>query len=496
MIIALNKSDNQTPEDQWDPANATAKLLNSAQAQIKKNATFRKYVDYWNDKDDHYHVATMQDLLKRYYATVDVIRLPLKSRYELLNQQRKRLQDLISTRCESSYESKAKRQMSLNADEFGLYLNLALTHFSESLELPFDFMKAWSMYRPTPETLSECITSLAVEIGGEQNIWALPQRLFKILTPFVASCLLLDAARQARIGMSPPSKISDHILIVYLGLPNVWFGEHIGSGYTSKPEVVLKKENASKKASSPMKGRTAKQGITSKQAKEPQVEPKSYAQACHDAIRSYCDNYVQCEAQYPKTFGKNLPCILYRKTHGEYHRYVSDTGLFKQDWWGKYVNKFESEPYDWDRVVLHELRKIHPPQRSSTFLQEVIDRHTRTLATFYQTVGGANKYKLRSVCLACLSHPPECVLSCDHVLCRRCVQDFGRIQNGRDIYLDACPLGHDSTTGQLLPELGPIFTGLSALVLDGCKTSYAFFAVILIIVFQWWSPWDHRVRSP
>jgi hypothetical protein len=285
------------------------------------------------------------------------------------------------------------------------------------------------------------------------------------------------------------------VLMFYIGLPDVWFGAHPRPTDNSSPEATSRNEEVSKKANPPTKGRAAKQGNISKELKESKDEPKSYAQACQDAIRNYCDTHVPCEAQYPKNFGKNLPCILYRKNHGSYHRYTSETGLFNQQWWGGYVHRFESKPYDWDRAVLHELRLIHPAQRSSKFLQEVINKHRRAMAAFYQTIGGAECYKLRSVCLACLSHPPECVLFCGHVLCCRCVQDFGRLQNDRDVYLDTCPLDHQSTTGQLLPELGPAFTGLSALVLDGCKRSCAIIVLVALTVMQWWGPGNHRVRN-
>ena len=139
----------------------------------------------------------------------------------------------------------------------------------------------------------------------------------------------------------------------------------------------------------------------------------------------------------------------------------------------------------WSLYVHAVMRKVTKGRLSSVLVA------TTTNVFLYQRVGGAEEYKIRSICLACLSHPPECVLSGGHVLCRRCVQDFGQLQNDRDIYLDACPPGHNSTTGQLLPELGPIFTGLSALVLDGRKTFCAIFVLVSLIVMQWWSPWDH-----
>ncbi|OQV08405.1 hypothetical protein CLAIMM_12685 [Cladophialophora immunda] len=415
MIIALNKSDNSTPADQWSPENATAKLLNSAQAQIGKNATFQRYLKYWNARDEYYHIATMQDLLRRYYASVDVIRLPHKGRYELLNKQRILLQELITRACQASYDDKLRRQMLLNADELGLYLDLALTHFSESLEEPFDFVKASLKHRPTPATLSEYITTLAIEVEEQCKYHDQPKPLFEKLTPFIASCLMLDAARQGRIG-----------------LPNVWFGK-----------------------------------ITDQEPRH--KDTKSYAQACHDAIEEYCDLRLPCHAEYPLP-SRDRSCVLSRKSHAGYHRRKGKAAAMQQnDWQGVWENKFDCKDFKWDQQVLKRLENSDNSSRPETFLSEVIKKHTKALPMFYDQVGGSERYIIRSICLGCLSHAPEFVLKCDHVLCRNCVRDFGSVQKDRHVSLRSCPLGHEFEKGeeQRLPELSPPFSGMSVLVLDG-----------------------------
>lgn len=198
-------SNNQTPEDQWNSINATANLLASTSAKINENSTFVKYARKW--KNSHFHIGNMQDLLKCYYSTVHVVRIPDKSRYQLLDQQRRQLHDKIVECCKISHETKLERQILPDVDEFGLYLSLAFDHFSETLEKPFDFIEASLKHRPLSDTLSDNITSFARRFGGVSARWGEIDWVFGQLTQFISSCILLESARKQRIGMI----ISDYL---------------------------------------------------------------------------------------------------------------------------------------------------------------------------------------------------------------------------------------------------------------------------------------------
>jgi hypothetical protein len=197
-VIALNKSDHMTPDDQWSSINATANLLKSTTAQINKNSTFRRYADKW--KSYQSRVRDMEDLLKCYYSTVHVVRLPDKSRFQRMHDQREELYSVIINCCKDSHETKMERNMLPDVDEFGLYLSLAFDHFSESLDEPFDFVAASLKYQPVPDSMQDNMKRFVFAIGETQGMRGRISELFTMLTPMIASCLMLDSARKQRIG--------------------------------------------------------------------------------------------------------------------------------------------------------------------------------------------------------------------------------------------------------------------------------------------------------
>jgi hypothetical protein len=197
-IIALNKSPNTTNEYQWNPDLAKAELL--ASATINGNNTFMKYAEKW--KDSGFYIHNMEDLLKCYYSTIHVVRLPDKSRYSLLEGQRKQLHAKILECCEMSYETKLRCQLLPDVDEFGLYLSLAFDHFSETLEKPFNFVEASLRFRPPSGNLADNIFDVAVCFASITHQEGQIAAIFSKLTMFIASCILLESVRKQRIGRS------------------------------------------------------------------------------------------------------------------------------------------------------------------------------------------------------------------------------------------------------------------------------------------------------
>lgn len=198
VIIAFNKSTNQTADDQWSELNATANLLDAANAQIHQNATFVRFAQRW--KQLHYKVDTMKKLMECYYSSVHVVRLPHKDRYQLLHQQRQVLQDRIQWCCQQTRQDKEERGLLTDVDEFGMYLSLAFDHFSETLDKPFNFVEASLMRNPLslsfPADMRYFVKELAERLQVRDDI----KILFTSLTSLVASCILLNAARKKHIG--------------------------------------------------------------------------------------------------------------------------------------------------------------------------------------------------------------------------------------------------------------------------------------------------------
>lgn len=195
-IIALNKSEHTTTEEQWKTRFATANLLST---DIRANNTFKKYATKW--RNAQVQIRDTSDLLRCYYSSVTVVRLPQKSRAQLMHEQCGVLYKAIFKCCEESMETKKERRMLPDADEFGLYISLAFDHFSESLELPFDYVEASLKHQPPPVSLADNIINFARMIANQDPQLQIAQ-LFTKLAPMVASCLMLDSARKQRMGKS------------------------------------------------------------------------------------------------------------------------------------------------------------------------------------------------------------------------------------------------------------------------------------------------------
>jgi hypothetical protein len=101
--------------------------------------------------------------------------------------------------------------------------------------------------------------------------------------------------------------------------------------------------------------------------------------------------------------------------------------------------------------------------------KKVAARHKEIIAKFYGRTGLASVAKSHATCLCCIREIPETVLPCGHVLCKACVQSFGR-NMGRGVFeLSCCPL-HPGETRWPAPDrirFKPPGAGVRVLCLDG-----------------------------
>lgn len=197
-VIALNKSDHATSGDQWNSVTATANLLKSMSAQIDKNSTFRQYTAKWDCPERR--IRDMDDLLRCYYSTVHVVRLPDKSRFQKMLNQRNVLYEVITRCCNDSRDTKRDRNMLPDVDELGLYLSLAFDHFSETLDKPFDHVEASLKLQPPPDSLTDNLKYFIRMYSNERLIAGDITKVFEEITPMVASCFMLDATRHRLRG--------------------------------------------------------------------------------------------------------------------------------------------------------------------------------------------------------------------------------------------------------------------------------------------------------
>lgn len=204
-VIVINASGGDTPDDEWQPDAATHSLLSSQRADIADNATFQKYVTYWRERGNNQPIFDMKQLLLMYYTDIKVIRLPARNRLDLLDKQRNRLHDVVTEFCKLSHRIKDTAHMLPDADELQIYLELAFDHFSESLDIPFDFVAASVKNNPAPRNLSERILELAVVMaspkGQEPPRFPPTKSAFdERFTEVISSYILLHANRQHLLG--------------------------------------------------------------------------------------------------------------------------------------------------------------------------------------------------------------------------------------------------------------------------------------------------------
>lgn len=224
----------------------------------------------------------MHDLLRCYYSTVHVVRLPEKSRYQLLNWQRAQFHKVIEECCAIAYRDKQERELLTDIDEFGLYLYLAFDHFSETLDEPFDFVEASLKRNVLATSFAGDLLVFARRAAVHENCQGDVIRLFWHMAPFVASCILLESARKQRIGR-----------------PEDWFGD-------------LEDDD----------GKTFIDHKTRKVSSQPRApKANTYRDMCRKVIMRYFKHNVPCDfAVYDSVAFKNRPCTPRYVRHESSHR--------------------------------------------------------------------------------------------------------------------------------------------------------------------------------
>lgn len=198
-VIALNASELNIDPDQWDASFATRWLITSFQDNLSNNVTLRKHAQIWRNRGKV--INTVEDLLLSYYSSVTVVRIPTNGRPKLMKDQMRKLYEEIARSTDAAKKSKRDLRMLLDGEELQTYLQFAFDHFSNNLDQAFDFVQASFIYNPIPSDFAGNILKLAVSM---MEIW--PDKLdgegiFRELSHMVASCIMLDSARNKTRGM-------------------------------------------------------------------------------------------------------------------------------------------------------------------------------------------------------------------------------------------------------------------------------------------------------
>ncbi len=196
-IIASNFTDVSIDPHQWNTGTATRKLMAGFEDVIARVEKFRVLADFWIRRGKV--INTVRDLLHCYYSSVTVVRLPVKGRYMRMHDQVEQLHDAISSNCRKAHEAKKRIRMLANSDDLQVYLRAAFIHFSQNLDIPFNFVDVALNHHPgAPKGFSGNMLQLAIII--KDNLQFDAERIFTEMARMVASCIFLDIARHALLG--------------------------------------------------------------------------------------------------------------------------------------------------------------------------------------------------------------------------------------------------------------------------------------------------------
>ena len=205
-IIVLNAEENDIDPALWDISAATSRLFASLSLSrtVFQTAIFKKYAQFWRDRNRK--IETVEQLLRSYYSSIKVVRIPTNGRPNLIGDQIGKLYNNIQEACASSRERKGALRMLLDADELQPYLQTAFDHFACNLDEPFDFVQASFSNSPIPLDFGGNILKLAINL---MEVWENQidgRIIFTELSYMVASCIMLDSARSKIRGMDSPEK--------------------------------------------------------------------------------------------------------------------------------------------------------------------------------------------------------------------------------------------------------------------------------------------------
>ncbi|KAL8937387.1 MAG: hypothetical protein Q9211_003716 [Gyalolechia sp. 1 TL-2023] len=358
VIVVLNKSDDQLGEKDFDVDATTQKLLSDADQSLVVNASIQRHVRYWRSQGRD--IRTARDLLACFYCTVNVVRIPRRGRWMLMDRQIKKLHELIASNCRGSHEGKLQARRDLNAEELGECLQSGLDHFTDDLDKPFDFLGfSWGL-NPIAPGLGGNILRLALWVR-DCAPYPRPEEIFDYLSHMVASCIMLDFVRYRKRGT--PLELFEHYKPFLDGalhsFCDVWW-------------------------------------------------PCSY----ENARGKRCVNTKEGHARgHQDEHGKPIGPGGYKSS------FSADIYSLK---WHSRLEEMLQEIHN--SMVRRNLTNVSRSQNSEA--REAADLHLTRMESFYSGLGGAQRFFSNVACLSCLGDMPEHPLPCGHVICTKCVRTF------------------------------------------------------------------------
>jgi hypothetical protein len=406
-IIVLNKAENNFPETYWDTNSANKWLFAGMDETLHNTARFRKYLDKWEAVKGK--TLYTRELLQCYYTTIQVIRVPKLAdgtgRPNKIYAQISKLYDQIVEDCKEVQEKKANIRMLLNADQFSPYLHLAIEHFRSpnGLKQPFDFVQASFSSFPISANFGDNIVALARRFKALKPDISF-KNLFTEITPLISSCIMLDAAKNDRLGGAAA------ILPKYSSFYKEALQMFINYWPCSSPGCINTKQGHAV-------GHQRKNGTV--------IEYRN----------------MQAESHVPEDFQP------YDLTPAEETTFLREIEQSLAEFLGlcpSSMNGAKDAAFDLHKRTIRDFYGKHGGSR------------------------GALSFKYNTGCLVCLMDIANHPLPCGHVICTSCSKCYGNKLEPTSVSITQCPLHetdpwpHPCTSG-----LTPSESGVRVLALDG-----------------------------
>lgn len=208
-VIVFNTTEMNVDESEWDVGEATRSLMDHIKNDINTDPELKDMANLWRGRG--IQINTTEELIYRYYSSISLVRIPVKGRYTMLQNQANKLRQEIAQACEEAHVARKRARMLANAEESEMYLRAGFLHFSRNLNAPFNFMDVNIKNNPIPKDSTDHILNFAVTASRGTRPKDAPN-VFESLSPFLASCFQLESIKNKRPGNACGSKVI-HLLL-------------------------------------------------------------------------------------------------------------------------------------------------------------------------------------------------------------------------------------------------------------------------------------------
>ncbi|KAK4445124.1 hypothetical protein QBC34DRAFT_441867 [Podospora aff. communis PSN243] len=408
LIIVINAVGIELEETGWDVGSATkTHMKNLDKARIDNDENLKPMADRVAAAGGG-HIDSVGGLMKHYYSSVTVLRLPQTPYYGRMEMQVCELYNTIHANAAHSYSTRSELGVAVPGDRMERLFSAAFSHFSRTIDEPFDLLaEAWRMI-PALEGIASCILQFILTFrrtSSSQQYSAFDSvKLLNALASVISSIVLLDAERKNVLG----------------------------------------------EARQLFRGR--------------------YVKYLSQAFNTFCGLWLPCTYQWKGYRCRNFKST-HTKGHQRDDGKVK-IGPFQSDFapatfFKTWVKDIEEGLVSAQGELALRLRGLDQLSRKAVAALVHRDRLIHILAVWMQDPSDFISHKLCLFC-ACQGNP-EHPLPCGHVLCGACAETFhdGSVQKELlPEYSVRCPL-HQTEQAVSMVALKPNNAGLRILCLDG-----------------------------